>query len=241
MQRDERPLRAVPPVVFATLVSAFALVVLWQALQPAPVANARALQPPASIASLRVASAGEPAALAGLATLYLQAFDNQPGISIPFMSLDYRIVVRWLSTILELDPRTQYPLLMATHLYGQVPDPGRVRMMFGFVHEQFLRDPNRRWRWLANAAIVAKHRLHDPQLALAYARDLTRHARGAPGWARQMQVFILEDIGELDAAKILLGGLIESGQVTDPHELNLLVNRLEELKRAENSSPASRK
>jgi hypothetical protein len=241
MPRDERPLRAVPWAVAGAFLAAFALVVSWQAAQPRPVARAEALEPPPRVALLRIASAGEPVALAELLTLYLQAFDNQPGISIPFMSLDYPTVIRWLSTILELDPRTQYPLLMATHLYGQVPDPVRARLMFDFVHEQFLRDPNRRWRWLANAAVAAKHRLHDQALALSYARDISRHATAAPGWARQMQVFILEDMGELESAKILLGGLIESGEVTDRQELDFLVGRLEAMKRAENSSPPSRK
>ena len=44
-------------------------------------------------------------------TLYLQAFDNQPGVSIPFRDLDYRRVTQWLETILALDAAGQYPLL----------------------------------------------------------------------------------------------------------------------------------
>ena len=51
------------------------------------------------------------------------------------------------STLLELDPAAQYPLLMATQLYGQVPDEARQRLMCSFVHDQFWRDPDRRWRW----------------------------------------------------------------------------------------------
>jgi len=45
-------------------------------------------------------SLGEPIALAQWLTLYLQAFDNQPGVSIPFQDLDYPRVIRWLDTIL---------------------------------------------------------------------------------------------------------------------------------------------
>ena len=83
--------------------------------------------------------------------LYLQAFDNQPGISIPFMQLDYPRVAQWLDASLDLDPLTQYPLLMASQLYAQVPDETRTRYMFEFVYRRFLEDPNRRWRWLAHA------------------------------------------------------------------------------------------
>ena len=115
--RDERPLAAVPAMVFAMLITALGLQITWQAAQPRPVARAEALKAPPAVPVLRVASLGEPVALAQLMTLYLQAFDNQPGISIPFRELDYRRVIEWLETILALDPATQYPLLMATHLY----------------------------------------------------------------------------------------------------------------------------
>jgi hypothetical protein len=101
--------------------------------------------------------------------------------------------------------------------------------MLDFVYRAFLADPNRRWRWLAHAAIVARHRLHDDALALRYAREIATRARTAPGWARQMHIFLLEDMGEREQAKILLGGLLESGAVTDPAEIRFLTGRLEAL------------
>jgi len=201
----------------------------WQASRPAPSARAEALDPAPSVNALRIASLGEPVPLAQLATLYLQAFDNQPGISIPFRELDYARVIDWLKTILELDPLTQYPLLMATHLYGQVPDEARTRMMFDFVHTEFRLDPNRRWRWLANAALACKHRLKDLPLALQYAKELAQYAPQAPAWARQMHIILLEDMGETESAKIVIGGLLESGQIKDKYELRFLLDRLQSL------------
>ena len=131
-------------------------------------------------------------------TLYLQAFDNQPGISIPFAQLDYGTVQAWLKRILELDPRTQYPLLMAAQLYAQVPDEVKQRQMLEFVYQEFLVDPERRWPWLAHAAIMAKHRLHDLPLALKYANALAQHATApsVPHWVAQMHIFLHEDMGE---------------------------------------------
>jgi len=234
----ERPFTTVPRPVLAVLVIALCLQVAWQALQPKPSARAEALGAPAAPAMLRAAALGEPIALAQLLTLYLQAFDNQPGISIPFRDLDYRRVTDWLDTILELDPAGQYPLLMASQLYGQVPDEAKQRRMCAFVRDQFGRDPDRRWRWLAHCAIMAKHRLKDVSLALQYAEEIARQTRAAPNWARQMRIFVLEDIGELEAATILLGGLLASGEVTDPKEIHFLTQRLEALKAAGKSSPA---
>lgn len=238
--RDERPLAAVPRKVWFVLLAALAVQIAWQALRPQPVASAAALTPLPSLPALRVLAGGEPIALAGTLTLYLQAFDDQPGISIPFRDLDYRPVIQWLTTLLELDPGTQYPLLLAAQVYSQVPDPQRVRAMLDFVHTEFLRDPDRRWRWLAHACILAKHRLHDDALALAYARDIARLAPAAPDWAKQMQIFILEDLGEVESAKILLGGLLAGGQIKDEHEIHFLLERLKAMETAEKSSPASK-
>ena len=68
-------------------------------------------------------------------------------------------------------------------------------------------------------------------LALKYARgiDSLTTAREVPLWARQMGVFILEDMNEFEAARIMLGGLLETGQIKDAGELRFLEGRLKAL------------
>jgi hypothetical protein len=232
----ERRLGEVPRWVLALLAAAMCAHVAWQALQPRPGAHAEALGAPPAPALLRTIALGEPIALAQLLTLYLQAFDNQPGVSVPFLELDYARVIAWLVAILELDPVGQYPLLMAAQVYAQVPDEARQRQMCEFVRSEFDRDPDRRWRWLAHCAIMAKHRLRNVQLALSYAEAIASKARHAPNWARQMRIFILEDLGELEAAKVLLGGLLASGEVTEPKEIHFLMERLKEIEAAGKAS-----
>ena len=84
---------------------------------------------------------------------------------------------------------------------------------------------------LAHAALLAKYRLKDLPLALRYATAVDRltTARDVPDWAKQMRLFILEDMDELQAAKIMLGGLLASGQIKDPVELRFLKQHLEQL------------
>jgi hypothetical protein len=237
----ERPVAAVPRAIIALLAAALFLQIALRVVQPAPSARAEALSEPATAATMRALAFGEPIAFAALLTLHLQAFDNQPGISIPFAQLDYERVAAWLEAILGLDPVSQYPLLMAAQLYGQIPDPTKQRQMCELVRRQFEQDPNRRWRWLAHCAIMAKHRLRDTKLALAYAEAIARSATRAPSWARQMRIFVLEDMGEAEAAAILLGGLLASGEVSDPQEIHFLMERLKQLRGGEKSSPSSRK
>jgi hypothetical protein len=234
-----RPIAAVPWAARLTLTLALVAQIAWQGAGPKPVAAASELSRPLDLSLYRVISFGEPIAFAELLVLYLQAFDNQPGISVPFRELDYDAVEAWLQTALALDPSSQYPLMMAAHLYAQVPDEGKQRRMLAFVQREFLRDPERRWRWLAHAAIIAKHRLKDMPLALSYAEDITRHASSAQNWAKQMRIFILEDMGEVESAAILLGGLLAGGEVTDSAEIHFLTERLAALKAAEKSSKPS--
>ena len=89
------------------LAVSYCLQVAWQWQLPKPVARAQALDDPPASAVLRAAALGEPIVLAQMAMLYLQAFDNQPGVSVPFHGLDYVRVTAWLDVILELDPVSQ--------------------------------------------------------------------------------------------------------------------------------------
>jgi hypothetical protein len=240
---NERSLTAVPVWLALLLAATLAVQVASGLLRPPPRAAAVDLSMPPSAATLRVLAFGDPIPLGQMMALQLQAFDNQPGVSIPFAALDYARVQAWLERILALDPAGQYPMLMASHLYAQVSQkPEKQREMSEFVYRQFLADPDRRWPSLAHVAIMAKHRLHDLPLALRYADAIRDHARGAdvPSWARQMHIFLREDMGEFEAAKVLLGGLLTSGTVTDPHEQRFLMERLKALETAEKSTGPSR-
>ena len=227
----ERPVAAVPPAVRWMLACALALQVGWHAWRPDPRAEAQPLGPVPAASVLQIAALGDQAALARMLMLGLLVHDRQPGASIPFMRLDYERVAGWLDAIIDLDPRADAPLLAAARLYGSVSDPGRQRTMFALVHRRFLEDPDRRWPWLAHAAVMAKHRLGDPGLALRYARAVTEHATGphVPAWVRDMSALIAADIGELETARIIVGGLLHGGTVRDPSEIRFLGARLEEI------------
>lgn len=215
--------RAAPTWVVALVAAALGAQLAWHAGSGPSHAGSEALPPAPRAAALRLASFGETPAAARLSMLYLQAFDLR--------TLDYSRLTAWLRALLELDPRGPYPLFTAARVYAEIPDPARSRLMLEFVYEQFLLDPNRRWPWLAHAALLAKHRLHDLPLARRYAAAIDRHTTAAdvPLWARQMEIFILEDMNEIEAARIMLGGLLASGKITDPAEAAFLKQRLEAL------------
>ncbi|OGA31982.1 MAG: hypothetical protein A3F75_02510 [Betaproteobacteria bacterium RIFCSPLOWO2_12_FULL_64_23] len=229
--RDERPLSHVSRPVLALLAAGLALQIALHAAAPQPRAKAPDLMPPPATPLLRLAGLGEPIALAKILMLQLQAFDYRSGSKIPYKDLDYARVEAWLARILELDPGGQYPLLAASRLYAEVPDEARQRSMLDFVYRQYLLDPNRRWPWLAHATFLTKHRLKDMGLALKYASALQKYttAKDVPAWAKTMEIFIREDLNELETARVMIGGLLASGRITDRGELKFLDGRLREI------------
>jgi len=226
LKRDARPLGSLPAWLWLALAFTLAAQIALRTTSRPAGAERSELPTAPSAQGLRLASFGEPEALGRVAMLYLQAFDLGP-------KPDYGRLTGWLRAILALDPRSQYPLFAAARVYAEIPDPARTREMLEFIHEQYLLDPNRRWPWLAHAALLAKHRLHDLPLARRYAAAIDRHTTAAdvPLWAKQMEVFILEDMNELEAARVLLGGLLESGRIQDADEARFLRHKLEELER----------
>lgn len=212
---------AVPRWVLALLGVSLATQIAWQAARSGS-SDSRAVLPPAPGApALRLASFGEPEAAARLTMIFVQSRE----------SVDYSRLFAWLESVLALDPRTQYPLFAAARVYAETADAQRSRAALDFVYRQFLHDPARRWPWLAHAALIAKHRLKDLALARTYARALEQHTARVPLplWARQMEIFILEDMNELEAARIMIASWLQSGQLDDPAELRFLKQRLEEL------------
>lgn len=224
----ERPIDDVPLSVKIFLLLALMLQLLWHSVQDPVVAKAEDLAPPLSMQTYVMSSLGEPIAVSKFLNLWLQAFDNQPGASISFHQLNYPRLTKWLDTILELDPRGHYPMLVAARVYGSIQDPEKQRIMTEYIFDKFNENPNKYWRWLAHAIITAKHEIKDNDLALKYANALAQKATGknVPYWAKDMKIIVLEDMGEVEAAKILVGALIDSGEITDPYELNFLTQKI---------------
>ncbi|RKZ68344.1 MAG: hypothetical protein DRQ44_04540 [Gammaproteobacteria bacterium] len=224
----DRPLKDVPVSVKVFLLFALAIQLLWHSMQEPMVAKAEDLARPLSTRTYVMSSLGEPIAASKFLNLWLQAFDNQPGASISFHQLDYPRLTEWLDTILELDPEGHYPMLVAARVYGSIQDHEKQRIMADYIFYKFNEDPNKYWRWLAHVVITAKHELKDNELALKYAHALAEKATGdnVPYWAKDMKIIVLEDMGEVEAAKILVGALIDSGEITDPYELNFLAHKI---------------
>ena len=228
---SQRPVTSVPWTVMLVLVLALGLQIILHSYYVERDLTGKSLSPAPSELNSSMLGLGDNIAIAKILMLWLQAFDNQPGLSIPLARLDYEKVTEWLQLILNLDPQGQYPLFAAARIYAGIQDEHKQRLMLEFVYRNFFEDPNHRWPALAHAVYIAKHRLNDMPLALKYAEAMAAHVtvKDVPFWVKQMHIYVLEDMGELEAARILLGGLIESNAIKDPNEIEFLRSRLRNL------------
>ncbi len=211
------------------LAALFVIQLAWQMEVRREDARKTNLSSPPRIVALRLASLDESAMASRYLMLYLQSFDIQPGIVVPYRDLDYGTVEKWLKTSLKLDERDPYPLFAASYIYTSANEKEKKRRMLDFIYGEFLKDPKDRWPWLARGYLVTKYELHDLSLAAKYSAELQEEA-GVPNWVGEMTVFTLENMGELERAKILIGGMLSGGRITDPNEVAFLKKELERIK-----------
>jgi hypothetical protein len=228
-QRHRLP---IAPAWWAALVLVLAgswLLAMWR-----PVAEQRiaSLTPPPTADQVRRAALGDVLPLAKWLNLYVQTDDTQPGVSIPFGELDYPRITQWLDRIVMLDPQSHYALMVASHVYFNVKDSERQRVMLDFIARSFEQDPEHRWQWMAHAVIQAKHHLKDLPLALQLARRLRETLLATPGiptWVKQLESIVLEAMDDKQAAALSLGLLIDNGHIDNPQEIEFLLRSQQQL------------
>lgn len=226
-------------VVRIVLLIALAIQVGWRFDDGAHAVRGYDVPRAPSFTLLRTLSLGDPVSLSQMIALFLQGVDRREGSSTPLAQLDYARIDAWLARLLQLDPASGYALMLATHVYAQAADPMKQRRMLDFAYQAYRSNPGRRWRWLAHACLIARHRLNDLDLALRYANALASVGRGedVPIWAQQLSASIAEERGEYENARVLVGGLLASGQVKDPQEARFLSSEIARLAAGGGQSP----
>jgi hypothetical protein len=208
------------------------LVLFKLAFEPATVME-KDIPRPVPAEDLRLVAFGEPQLAAKLVSFWLLTVDVQAGRWLRLEQLNYPNLTGWLETIQELDPDSEYPGTVASGVFIDVKDPGRIRWIIDFVARNFRQSPDRRWRWMVQCAVLAKYRLHDMPLALKLAASVRTHTRPEilPPWARDMEFLLLQEMGEYATAHQVILGILQSGQVLEPREYAFLLQRLQELER----------
>ncbi|MBF0438185.1 MAG: hypothetical protein HQL93_03595 [Magnetococcales bacterium] len=229
--------RPSPRWLIALVLIAMGFQATWKIMTPLPTAQFTDFPSPPSSEVLRLSSLGDPISMAIFWMVWLQTFDDQAGVVVPFHKMNFHHLTRWLERILSLDPRSDYPLFAAIRVYAFVPDPDQQRLILDFVHQAFLDAPKNRWQWLAFATLQARHRLQDPQRARLYMDDLgkTIFDNQLPFWVRGLHARILSEQNELEGAKAVIGGIMVHEPATE-RQKRALATWIEQLEHYEKNS-----
>ena len=219
-------------VLSVLIITVFLVINLWRDSAQYNTPKIMKLPDAPTESAIKFVAASDHAFSYRLLVFWLQQFDVQSGQYISYRDLDYQKLIDWLGVLNQLEASSQYPELLAARVYSKVADNSRVKLMLEYVYQRFKKDPVKNWRWLAEATITAQHKLKDQTLALKYATALAEEkSEEIPMWAKDIRLIILENMGELEQVRLLIGGLIATKTVTDPHEirfLDLMMKRIEE-------------
>jgi len=163
-----------------------------------------------------------------LLVIRLQLHDNQAGKHVRYSRLDYERLVDWLDQIYQLNTQSEYPTMLASRVYSQTRDKARLKIILEFIDRTFIQNPQLHWRRLAEASVIAKHKLGDLQLALQMAEKLSSQPASVvmSRWARDMQFILLGDMNEFETAITIIVALLQSEAVNDPDEARFLKEKL---------------
>jgi len=229
MKRCARPLLQVPWL----LLTGFLLLLLMQIWfhQSAITQKAISYRPfsiPFDSSIYRGLAMGSEQLFSYLLAIRLQLHDNQAGRHIRYSQIDYDLLVRWLDQIQALNPASEYPIMLASRVYSQTRDKARLRIILDYSDRIFVANPQLHWRHLAEATVIAKHKLGDLALALQMAQQLSNQPASIkmPAWARDIHLILLGDLSEYETAIAIIGGLLKSDAVNDPDEKLFLQEKL---------------
>lgn len=155
----------------------------------------------------------------------LQNLGDGGGRVTPIKDYDFSKLGKWFWLLHGLDPASEHVPFAAAFYFGGTSDPAQVAVVVDYLGKIGANPAGEKWRWLAHAAYLARHRMKDMQLALdlAYQLSRMRPLQGElPLWAKQLPAFILKEQGEKESAKELISSLLMNEKNPNPNEVNFM-------------------
>lgn len=187
--------------------------------------------PPPSLAGAVTMSLGDAQFSYRYMAIELQNLGDVGRDVTPLKNYDYDALGGWFRLLYLLDPSSDHVPNIAAYYFGatRVPhDAGVIARYLGAIGNV---PAGRKWRWLAQAAYLAHHVVHDDELAMTYANQLVALNKAGvdmPQWARQMPAFLLRSQGDYSAARRVMEEMLVTDKTALPEEVNLMKSFLTE-------------
>lgn len=159
--------------------------------------------------------------------LALQNFGNAGGAFTPLKDYNYQYVGEWLDRLDGLDPQSNFAPYLASYYFGASQSPKeQLPYIIAYLEKIGTRPEGEKWRFLAQAVYLARHKMQDMPEALRLAKKLSSIYRpGMPAWTKQMEVLITNEVGDKEAAYILMKSILATETAhMQPQEINFMVD-----------------
>lgn len=175
--------------------------------------NHPAVPPVPGLLALRAQGLGDEQFAYRIRSLQMQHLGNLGGRLVPYKDMDYARLEHWFRTLDRLDGRAEVVPVAAALLYSNTQRAEDASHLVDYLADRARAAPARDWRWMAHAVYLARYRLKDNRLARRLASELRRfEGEAIPAWARQLEIFVLRDIGQRGAARALVRRMLDQGE-----------------------------
>lgn len=144
------------------------------------------------------------------------------GRATPLKNYDFNKLSMWFYKLDELDSTSNLIPSLASYFYSNTQRVSDNTYIVKYLVDHAARDPEKKWWWLSQAALIANYKLKDKEKALEIAEKLAKTPGNLPIWARQMPAFILADMGEKEQAYIILKDVFDNYKNLPDNEINFM-------------------
>jgi hypothetical protein len=186
---------------------------IWTNVPPAP-----------SMISALLPTLGDKQFAYRVITLSLQNFGYTGGRETNLKDYDYQELKNWMLLQHRLDPISNATPALAGFSFGANKNSEQLGHIVDYLELAGSVDHPQKWRWLAQATFIARHKMQDYDRAYELAQKLANmDARDMPAWTKQMPAFVLNNQGEKQAALGLMLELLKSeGEQMHPGDVNAI-------------------
>ncbi len=176
-----------------------------------------------SVAQLRLLALGDDALAYRLGGLAVQNFGEQKsGNATPLRDYDYAKLIDWFTLLAQLQPQADYHKHLAAYLYSATDNAQQLRLIINYLQQQAHVAGQNNWRWLAQASLLARHKLQDADLALAIAQDLAwLNEPQQPFWTKLTPAILWLQQNDYQAATLYLEKLQAQPTLTPENHAEL--------------------
>ena len=166
-----------------------------------------------------------------LGAITLQNLGDGGGRVTPISNYEFDKLGAWFRLLDGLDPASDHVPMLAAYYFGGSRAPKDVAVVVDYLARIGENPVGSKWRWLAQAIFLARHRLNNLDLALDLSYRLSRMELvddTMPAWGRNMPAFVLSEKGDREDARKMVENLLYSSRGFHPNEVNFMAAYLVE-------------